>query len=155
LIQATGYWKDPETTAAAWRPDGWYYTGDIGSCDANGYYRYVGRLKDCIRRRGENIAAYEIEVVVNAHWKVLESAAVGVPSPLGEEEVKLCVVPRPEATLDPGELLAYCRAELPTFMVPRYIQLRASLPKTATERIQKAALREEGTAGCWQPRRQA
>ena len=153
LIQATGYWKDPETTATAWRPDGWYYTGDLGTCDADGYYRYVGRLKDCIRRRGENIAAYEIEVVVNAHSKVLESAAVGVPSPLGEEDVKLCVVPRPEATLDPGDLLAYCRAELPTFMVPRYIQLRASLPKTATERVQKAVLREEGTAGCWQPRR--
>ena len=153
LIQATGYFKDPETTASAWRPDGWYYTGDLGTRDADGYYRYVGRLKDCIRRRGENIAAYEIEVVVNAHPKVLESAAVGVPSPLGEEEVKLCVIPRPQATLDPGELLAYCRAELPAFMVPRYIQLRESLPKTATERVQKAALREEGTIGCWQPGR--
>ena len=152
-IQATGYFKDPETSASAWRPDGWYYTGDLGTRDADGYYRYVGRLKDCIRRRGENIAAYEIEVVVNAHPKVLESAAVGVPSPLGEEEVKLCVIPRPQATLDPGELLAYCRAELPAFMVPRYIQLRESLPKTATERVQKAALREEGTIGCWQPGR--
>jgi carnitine-CoA ligase len=159
LRQATGYFKDPEATAAAWRPDGWYYTGDLGSRDADGYYRYVGRLKDCIRRRGENIAAYEIEVVVNAHPKVLESAAVGVPSPLGEEEVKLCVIPRPPedgaAPLEPRELLEYCRAELPDFMVPRYIQLRESLPKTATERVRKAALREEGIAGCWTTSRHA
>ena len=151
---ATGYLKDPDATAAAFRPDGWYYTGDLGEYDLDGFYKYVGRLKDCIRRRGENISAYEIEQVVNRHPRVLESAAVGVPSRLGEEEVKLCVVPRPMehdgGPLDPRELLAFCRAELPQFMVPRYIQLRDALPKTATERVQKATLREEGTAGCWE-----
>jgi crotonobetaine/carnitine-CoA ligase len=145
---ATGYFKDSEATAA-FRPDGWYYTGDLGMSDDDGYYRYVGRLKDCIRRRGENMAAYEIEQVVNAHPSVLESAAVGVPSELGEEDVKLCVVPRSDTSLEPRELLAYCRAKLPSFMVPRYIQIRDALPKTATERVQKATLREEGTSGCW------
>jgi carnitine-CoA ligase len=149
---AIGYFKEPEATADAFRPDGWYYTGDLGERDQDGYYRYIGRLRDCIRRRGENIAAYEIEQVVNAHPRVLESAAVGIPSPLGEEEVKLCVVPRPsedDTPFDPRDLHRYCRAELPSFMVPRYIQLRDSLPKTATQRVQKATLRDEGPAGCW------
>jgi crotonobetaine/carnitine-CoA ligase len=150
---ADGYFKDPEATAAAFRPDGWYRTGDLGERDGDGYFRYVGRLKDSIRRRGENISAFEVEQVVNAHPMVLESAAVGVPSELGEEEVKLCVVSRPDEDgdpLDPRALHAYCRAELASFMVPRYIQVRESLPKTATERVQKAVLRGEGTDGCWQ-----
>ncbi len=151
---ATGYLKDPDATASAWRADGWYYTGDLGEYDADGYFRYVGRLKDSIRRGGENISAYEIEQVVNRHPRVLESAAVGVPSQLGEEEVKLCVVPRPlvgeEPQLDLREILRFCRAELPSFMVPRFVQVRDDLPKTATERVQKAALREEGTADCWE-----
>ena len=153
---ASGYLDDPQATAMAFRADGWYYTGDLGEFDEDGFYCYVGRLKDCIRRRGENISAYEVEQVVNRHPKVLESAVVGVPSTLGEEEVKLCVVPRPstrdDQPLDPGELLAFCRAELPDFMVPRYIQLRDVLPKTATERVQKTTLRDEGTAGCWETR---
>jgi crotonobetaine/carnitine-CoA ligase len=144
-----GYYRDPRATDEAIREDGWYYTGDLGVLDEDGYVAYAGRLKDCIRRRGEMIAAYEIERVVGAHPGVLESAAVGVPSELGEEEVKLCVVPRPDAELSARQLWEYCRAELPAFMVPRWIQLRDSLPKTATERVRKPDLAAEGTAGCW------
>ena len=149
LDMMLGYFRDPQATAAAIRDGGWYYTGDLGVADEEGYFAYAGRLKDCIRRRGEMIAAYEIERVVNAHPGVLESAAVGVPSELGEEDVKLCVVPRPEAELRPRDVWDYCRAELPAFMVPRWIQLRGSLPKTATERIRKPDLAAEGSAGCW------
>jgi crotonobetaine/carnitine-CoA ligase len=146
----SGYYRDPESTAAAPRSDGWYYTGDLGVRDAEGYYTYLGRLKDCIRRRGENIAAFEIERVVNGLPGVVESAAVGVPSELGEEDVKLCVVPRPESRLQPHHIWAQCRARLPSFMVPRWIQIRTALPRTATERVRKPDLVVEGTAGCWQ-----
>jgi carnitine-CoA ligase len=154
LDMMLGYYRDSEATAAALPGDGWYYTGDLGVIDADGYIHdryihYVGRLRDCIRRRGEMIAAYEIERVVNAHPLVLESAAVGVPSELGEEEVKLCIVPRPDAAPEPHAVWEYCRGELPPFMVPRWIQLRPSLPKTATERVRKPDLAAEGMAGCW------
>jgi len=148
---ALGYLDDRAATRLAFREDGWYYSGDLGSRDEDGYFRYVGRLKDCIRRRGENIAAYEIEQVVNAHPHVLESAAVGVPSALGEEEVRLCVVPRPGATIDSRELVSYCRAKLSRFMVPRFIEVRDRLPKTATERVDKAALRDEAFSPTPQP----
>jgi carnitine-CoA ligase len=117
--------------------------------DEDGYVAYAGRLKDCIRRRGEMIAAFEIERVVNAHPGVLESAAVGVASELGDKDVKLCVVARPEAGLTAREVWEYCRAELPSFMVPRWIELRDALPRTATERVRKPELVAEGVEGCW------
>jgi crotonobetaine/carnitine-CoA ligase len=147
---ALGYLDDLEATAAAFKLDGWYHTGDLGTRDADGYFRYAGRLKDCIRRRGENISAFEVEQVVNAHPGVLESAAVGVPSEYGEEEVKLVVVPRPGIELTPRSVVDYCRDGLADFMLPRYVQIRDSLPKTATERVQKGVLQDEGVAGCWQ-----
>ena len=147
-----GYYGDQSASQAAMPGDGWYYSGDLAIRDADGYFRYAGRLKDCIRRRGENISAFEIEQVVNAHPAVLESAAVGVPAASGEEELKLCVVPRPAMSLQPPELLSFCRDRLPDFMVPRYIELRQSLPRTATERVCKADLAAEGIANCWQAR---
>jgi crotonobetaine/carnitine-CoA ligase len=150
LDMMLGYYRDPEATAAALRPDGWYYTGDLGVRDADGYVAYAGRLKDCIRRRGEMIAAYEVERVVNAHPLVLESAAVAVPAEHGEEEIKLCVVPRQPGALEARAVWEHCRRELPAFMVPRWIHLRVSLPKTATERVRKPALVAEGVAECWQ-----
>ena len=138
-----GYYKQPELTAKVLR-DLWYHTGDMGYLDADGYLFFVDRRKDAIRRRGENISSFEIERVVDAHPRVLESAAVGIPSSHGEEEVKLAVVALPGETLDAGDLWAYCDAELPAFMVPRYLEIRESLPKTPTERVQKFVLREEG-----------
>ncbi|TDB95460.1 AMP-binding protein [Actinomadura sp. 7K534] len=138
-----GYYKQPELTAKVMR-DLWYHTGDMGYLDSDGHLFFVDRRKDAIRRRGENISSFEIERVVDVHPRVLESAAVGVPSAHGEEEVKLAVVPLPSESLGADELWAYCDAELPAFMVPRYLEIRASLPKTPTERVQKFVLREEG-----------
>lgn len=138
-----GYYKQPELTAKVFR-DLWYHTGDMGYIDADGYLFFVDRRKDAIRRRGENISSFDIERVVNTHPRVLESAAVGVPSEHGEEEVKLAVVPMPGERLDADELWAFCDEELPAFMVPRYLEIRESLPKTPTERVRKYVLREEG-----------
>lgn len=143
-----GYAKMPAETATAMR-GGWFHTGDLGLADPDGYLHFVDRIKQSIRRRGENISSWEVEQVVNAHPNVLESAAVGVPSDLGEEEVKICVVPRPGETVEPVELIRWCEARMAYFMVPRYVDVRAELPKTATQRVEKYKLKEEGAAGCW------
>ena len=147
----SGYHNNPDLTTQVFR-GGWYHTGDMGSLDEEGYLYFKGRLKDYIRRRGENIAAFEIEQLVNQHPAVLESAAVGVPSVLGEEEVKLCVVLRPESLAQPPapELLwQYCKQMLPQFMVPRYIEILPTLPRTATQRVRKFLLAETGVVGAW------
>ena len=106
-------------------------------------------MKDSIRRRGENITSYEVERVVNEHPAVLESAAVGVPSELGEDEVMIVVVPRPGSEIDPAELSAFCAERMAAFQVPRYIRVIAELPKTPTEKVQKFELRAQGIASAW------
>jgi crotonobetaine/carnitine-CoA ligase len=143
-----GYFKMPNQTAEAMR-DGWFHSGDMVSADPDGYLRFVDRIKQSIRRRGENISSWEVEQIVDAHPQVLESAAVGVPSELGEEEVKICVVLRPGVTLDPVDIVRWCETRMAYFMVPRYVELRETLPKTATERIEKYKLKEEGTTRAW------
>jgi crotonobetaine/carnitine-CoA ligase len=143
-----GYLKNEEATAKAFR-DGWFLTGDRGRRDDDGYLVFLDRLKDVIRRRGENISSYEVERAANLHDDVAESAAVGVPSDLGEEEVMIVVVPREGATIDPAALRAHCAEQLAAFMVPRYVLVRESLPKTATQRVQKFELRKEGFDGAW------
>jgi crotonobetaine/carnitine-CoA ligase len=142
-----GYYKNPEATEQA-TAGGWFHSGDRGRRDSDGYFVFIDRLKDSIRRRGENISSYEIEQIVNAHPAVAESAAVGVPSELGEEEVMIVVVSR-EDGLDPAELVEFCRERMAEFMVPRYVELRGELPKTATQRVQKYQLREQGTVNAW------
>lgn len=143
-----GYFKMPAPTAKAMR-DGWFHSGDLGFADADGYLHFVDRIKQSIRRRGENISSWEVEQIVNAHPLVLESAAVGVPSELGEEEVKICVVLRPGQTMAPVELIRWCEARMAYFMVPRYIQLCDALPKTATERVEKYKLKQDGPGTVW------
>jgi crotonobetaine/carnitine-CoA ligase len=143
-----GYYKNPDATAAA-NAGGWFHSGDRGRRSADGYFTFIDRLKDSIRRRGENISSYEVERVVNAFDGVVESAAVGVPSELGEEEVLIVVVPRAGTVLDPAELIAFCERRLAAFMIPRYVRSVEALPKTPTEKIQKFALREAGAAGAW------
>jgi carnitine-CoA ligase len=143
-----GYFKMPEQTAEALR-GGWFHTGDAGFADADGYLTFVDRIKQSIRRRGENISSWEVEKVVNAHPRVLESAAVGVPAELGEEEVKVYVVARPGEAIDPLEIVRWCETRMAYFMVPRYVELRAALPKTATERVEKYKLKQEGIGGAW------
>jgi crotonobetaine/carnitine-CoA ligase len=144
-----GYWRNPEKTAESWRNQ-WLHTGDGFRTDEDGNYYFMDRLKDVIRRRGENISSYEVEAEVDCHPAVLESAAVAVPSPDGEDEIKLVLSLRPGAVLAPPDLHGFLRGRLPAYMVPGFIEIRHDeLPKTPTGKIRKAALREEGTARAW------
>lgn len=138
-----GYLGMPEATVEKWR-NLWLHTGDAFKMDEDGNYYFVDRLKDAIRRRGENISSVELEASVNRHPSVLECAAVGVQSEFDEEEVKIVVVPLPGKTIDAFELCTFLKNEVPRFMVPRYIEFVAELPRTPTEKIQKARLREAG-----------
>jgi len=144
-----GYLDMPEATTAAWR-NLWLHTGDAFRYDADGNYYFCDRISDTIRRRGENISSAEVEVVVNEHPGVLESAAVAVPSEWGEDEVKIVVVPRPGESLEPADLIDFLSPRLPRFMVPRYVEVMASLPKTPTEKVRKVELRAQGiTPDTW------
>jgi crotonobetaine/carnitine-CoA ligase len=137
-----GYFDMPEKTAEAWR-NGWFHTGDAFRCDEQGRYYFVDRIKDALRRRGENISSFEVEGLVNAHPGVLESAVVAVPSEWGEDEIKVCVV-RTDETLTEEQLVRDLIETMPRFMVPRYVELVDSLPKTeATQRVKKNLLRDD------------
>jgi crotonobetaine/carnitine-CoA ligase len=143
LIQLPEYYKMPEATAEKTR-GGWLRTGDYAYTDEEGYLYFVDRKKDAIRRRGENISSYEVEKIISSHPDVLESAAVGVPAELGEDEVKIYVVLKPGRRLTPEELVAYCEPRMAYFMIPRYVEFMDALPKTTTEKVLKAALKESG-----------
>ena len=145
-ILITEYFGQEEATLAASR-NLWFHTGDRGRMDADGYLTFVDRLKDAIRRRGENVSSWEVEQVVNGHGAVLESAAYGVASELSEEEVAVAVVLRPGAELTAEALVEHCRARMAHFAVPRYVRFLNELPKTVTQRIQKFVLREAGVTG--------
>ena len=147
-IMFQGYLHDEAATADATR-DGWFHSGDRGVRSDDGYFRFIDRLKDSIRRRGENISSYEVERVVNSHPAVAESAAVGVPSELGEDEVMVVVVPRDGATIDPADLVAFCAERMATFQVPTFVKVVPKLPKTPTEKVRKVELRAAGSAGAW------
>jgi len=144
----------PEQTVQAWR-NFWFHTGDGGRIDADGDVYFVDRIKDTIRRRGENLSSYEIERVLAEHAAVAEAAAVAVKSPLpgGEDEVKACIVLKPGppgGRPRPEELLDWCAGRMPYFAVPRYVEFVDALPKTPTQKVQKTRLREQGvTAATW------
>jgi carnitine-CoA ligase len=138
----TGYYKDPELTSRVIR-NGWLHTGDQAWMDEDGYFFFADRKKDVIRRRGENVSSIEVENVINAHPKVAESAVIGVPSEFQDDEVKAFVVLRPNETLDPLDLIQWCKERLAYFKVPRFIEFRTELPRTPTLRVQKYKLREE------------
>ena len=145
----SGYWRNPEKTAEAWRNQ-WLHTGDAFRRDDEGNYYFVDRLKDAIRRRGENISSFEVEREVDAHPAILESAAVAVPSPHGEDEVLVVATLRPGHALNGDALCAFLAPRLPHYMVPRFVRLMTDeLPKTPTGKIRKAALREAGIAEAW------
>jgi len=135
-----GYLNKPDKTAEAWKNQ-WFHTGDYVTRDPDGYYYFVDRKKDVIRRRGENLAPYDVESVLIRHPAVFESVVVGVPSPLGEEDVKAFVQLRPGATLGARELFEFCVAELPFFMVPKYIEFITEIPKTANQKAQRYLLK--------------
>lgn len=144
-----GYWRNPKKTAEAWRNQ-WLHTGDAFRRDAQGNFTFVDRLKDTIRRRGENISSFEVEVEVDRHPAVLESAAVAVPSPAGEDEVLVIAALNPGASLLPEDLVAFLVLRLPAYMVPRFVKIGTlELPKTPTGKIRKADLRAAGTTGAW------
>jgi len=144
-----GYYNMPEATVKAFR-NLWFHTGDFGYRDEDGYFYFVDRKKDAIRRRGENISSFEVEAVINSHPKVLESAVYAVPSELGEDEVMAAVVLKKGEKLSPEELVSFCNDRMAYFAVPRYIVFKDSLPKTPTARVEKYKLREEGvTKDTW------
>ncbi|MDP6353258.1 MAG: AMP-binding protein [Alphaproteobacteria bacterium] len=145
-----GYFRMPERTVESWR-NLWFHTGDAGRMDESGRLFFIDRIKDCIRRRGENISAFEIEQVLNGSPGVAESAVVGIRTPGagGEEEVKACIVAEGAAP-DPAVLIDWCAARMPRYAVPRYVEFVAALEKTATGKHRKQALRDAGvTAATW------
>lgn len=144
----TEYFKEPEQTAAANR-GGWFRTGDVGLRREDGYFVFVDRLKDTIRRRGENISSFLVERGLTDHPDIVEAAAVGVPSELSEEDVKAIVVLGPGADLDPRAVVDWCVQRMSDFMVPRYVEIRADLPRTETGRVHKYLLRREGVGTAW------
>jgi crotonobetaine/carnitine-CoA ligase len=147
-----GYYKMPEASLAAWR-NGWFHTGDAFRCDDDGNFYFVDRIKDTVRRRGENISSTEVEQDVCAHPKVESCAAFAVASPLGagaEDEVMIAVLPVNETTLDPAELIEWPIPRMAHFMVPRYIDIVTELPMTPTVKVRKHILKERGvTASTW------
>ena len=122
----------------------WFRTGDLGKLDSDHNLTYVDRTKDALRRRGENVSSVEVETVAMRHPAVLEAAAVGVPSELGEDDILLVVTLRPGAALDYADLLDFCAARMPYFCVPRFVETLDELPKNVIGRIRKDLLRTRG-----------
>ena len=139
-----GYFRNTEATAKALK-DGWMHTGDLGSVDARGNYHYLGRKKDSLRRRGENVSAWEVERVLLTHPGVEECAVVGVDTDVGEQDIKAYVKAAPGAKPEPLDLIKWCEPRLAYFQVPRYIEFVAGFEKTPTERVRKETLAK--TAG--------
>jgi acyl-CoA synthetase (AMP-forming)/AMP-acid ligase II len=141
-----GYHRRPDATADTLR-DGWLRTGDLVRRDADGFHHVLGRIKDVIRRSGENISASEIETVLTGLPEIVEAAAIGVPDELRGEEVKVCLVLQPglgPSDLPPQRVLAHCRARLARFKLPRFIAYLPELPKTPSGKVAKTALRPAG-----------
>jgi crotonobetaine/carnitine-CoA ligase len=143
-IVMQGYFRDLEQTQAAFR-DGWFMTGDLVTRDADGYYTFVSRKKDIIRRRGENIAGAEIDRVIQSHPGVFEVAAVPVPSDLGEDEILVVIVPKAGVTLTAPDIAHWCAERLAAMKVPRFILFVDDLPHTPTHKVAKHALKSDTT----------
>jgi carnitine-CoA ligase len=120
----------------------WFHTGDNGKLDQDGNLYFIDRKKDAIRRRGENISSYELELAINKHPAILECAAIPVSSGLGEDEVKIVVVLKENVRLSAQELWAFCEEALPRFWIPSFVEFRDHMPKTASHKIQKYLLKE-------------
>jgi len=138
-----GYNANPQATGDAWR-NGWFHTGDAFFRDADGDYHFVDRLKDAIRRRGENISSYEIEVELLSHPAVREAAAIPVPSEMSEDEVLVVLAPAAGASIEPEEIVRHLQARVAHHMIPRYVRIIDELPKTPTAKVEKHVLRAQG-----------
>jgi crotonobetaine/carnitine-CoA ligase len=141
-----GYFRNEAASAAAMR-DGWFRTGDLAHQDADGFFYFSGRVKDAVRRRGINISAWEVERVVIEHPDIAEVAMIGVPSALGEDDIKLFIRLADGAALAPAALLEWCSLRLPKFQMPRYIAVVGDFPRTPTQRIRKLELSRD--TQCW------
>ena len=145
----SGYYKNPEATAQAWR-NGWFHTGDGFRKDEHGNYFFVDRMKDAIRRRGENISSFEVEAEILTHPKIRECAVVAVPNEMAEDDVLAIVAPATGAAVDPLELLEFLKPRLAHFMLPRYVRIMTDLPRTPTQKVEKYILRQQGlTSDTW------
>jgi crotonobetaine/carnitine-CoA ligase len=145
----TEYYKNPQATLEKTR-GGWMRSGDLAYQDEDGYFFFVDRKSDFMRRRGENISSFEVEKIINRHPQVLESAAYAIPSALGEDDVMVAVVLQPGAQVQPLEIMQYCEAHMAYFMMPRYLRFVSAFPKTGTERTIKYQLKAEGvTLDTW------
>jgi crotonobetaine/carnitine-CoA ligase len=138
-----GYFGMPEKTVEAWR-NLWFHTGDALRRDQEGWYYFVDRYKDALRRRGENISSYEIEQAILGHPAVVEAAVIAVRAEIeaGEDEVMAVV-----ATSEPvgaGEIWEWCEGRIPAFAIPRFVRFVDALPKTPSEKVRKSVLRDEG-----------
>jgi crotonobetaine/carnitine-CoA ligase len=122
---------------------------DLGTSDRNGYFYFRGRMKDTIRVRGENVSAAELEAIADTHPAVQFSAAIAVPAELGEDDILLYVEPRPGTHVTGDALFAFLEARTAKFMLPRYIRIIESLPRTATEKIKKTGLRADIDSATW------
>jgi crotonobetaine/carnitine-CoA ligase len=148
-LGTNGYYNKPVETLEFFQ-NFWMHTGDLGTRDQDGYFYFVDRKKQAIRRRGENISSFEVEAVINSLPAVLESCAVGVPSDVGEEEVKVVIVLKEGQQATPEEIIRWCEPRMAYFAIPRYIAIRPELPKTPSERVEKYKLKKEGiTSDCW------
>jgi len=142
-VMFEGYFRDPEATLEAFRGL-WFHTGDLGRFDQDGNFYFVDRKKDSIRRRGENVSSIEVEECLLKHPAVLEVAAHAVASEFTEDDIKVCVITRPDRALTEHDLMGYCVASMPFFAVPRYVEFVTDLPRSPVGRVLKHVLRERG-----------
>jgi fatty-acyl-CoA synthase len=140
-----GYLGDPELTAQVLDDDGWYYTGDIGYLDDEGYLHLIGRTKDLIIRGGENVSAVEVERFLELHPAIRRAGVIGVPHPVGGEAIWACLEAAPGVELSSRQVLNYCRGEIAPYKIPERIHWFERLPTTATGKLQKYKLREWAT----------
>lgn len=137
-----GYFKNPRVSAETIR-GGWLYTGDNAIRDEDGYFHFIDRKKDMIKRSGENVSAGEVESILLQHPGVFECAVVGLPDEIRDESIVAVVVPHPGQLPDAAEIIEFCAARLASFRVPERVVIRKTLPKTSVGKIQKHLIREQ------------
>lgn len=142
-LMMQGYIDKPEATVAAWR-NLWFHTGDIAKRDEDGFFYFIDRVKDRIRRRGENISSWDIENFVNYHPSIAESVALPHPAPEGEDDIWLVGVVKPNEDLSPLELFNWLKKRMPKFMLPRYIEFLDELPRNPINKVEKYKLIQNG-----------
>jgi crotonobetaine/carnitine-CoA ligase len=146
---ATGYFGMPDKTVEAWR-NLWFHSGDRVVRDADGHYRFIDRMKDSIRRRGENVSSWEVEQTIQSHPAVAACAIYPLPSELGEDEVAVAILLEPDQSLEPVDIVRHCEGQIAYFAIPRYVRILSQMPLTENGKIKKGVLRDAGvTADIW------